>query len=61
MHCDAIPFTAVISLEARGKGAKYTALAMHGDPASTEKHRQMGFHQGWSAALDQLVAMAKTI
>src|SRR6476646_32570 len=27
---DAIPFTGVITLEAHGKGTKYTALAIHG-------------------------------
>jgi uncharacterized protein YndB with AHSA1/START domain len=54
-------FTAVISLEPHGKGTRYTALAMHGDDESRKKHEEMGFHQGWGKALDQLVAHMKTI
>jgi len=49
--------TAVISLESRGNGTKYTALVIHGDEESRKKHEQMGFHEGWGKALDQLVAM----
>jgi uncharacterized protein YndB with AHSA1/START domain len=26
-----------------------------------EQHEEMGFHQGWGTALDQLVAYAKTL
>jgi uncharacterized protein YndB with AHSA1/START domain len=53
----ALAFTAVISLESNGRGTKYTALAMHGDPASRENHAEQGFHEGWGTALDQLVAL----
>jgi uncharacterized protein YndB with AHSA1/START domain len=61
---DAVPsdpfvFTAVISLEPQGAGTKYTPIATHADEASCRKHEDMGFHQGWAAALDQLVALAK--
>ena len=52
-------FTAVIALEAHGQGTKYTALVMHGDEASTKRHEEMGFHDGWGKALEQLVAVAK--
>lgn len=58
-HCGGLVMTGIILLEPQGKGTKYTAIAIHGDEASTQKHEQMGFHQGWGAALDQLVAMAK--
>ena len=51
--------TAVISLEPHGAGTKYTALVIHGDEESRKQHEQMGFHQGWGKALDQLVAMIK--
>jgi hypothetical protein len=34
---------------------------MHGDAASSKKHKDMGFENGWSAALDQLIALAKTM
>lgn len=60
-HC---PFqlTAVILLEPAGpagKATRYTAIAMHKDVASRAKHQEMGFHEGWGAALDQLVALLK--
>lgn len=49
-------FTAVITIEPHGRGTKYSALAMHADAAGADKHATMGFHEGWGAALDQLVA-----
>ena len=52
-------FTAVITMEDHGQGTKYRALAIHGDPGVKEKHEEMGFHSGWGAALDQLVALMK--
>lgn len=51
--------TAVILLEPEGTGTRYTAIAMHADPEGKTKHEEMGFHNGWSTALDQLVAYMK--
>jgi uncharacterized protein YndB with AHSA1/START domain len=53
-------FTAVITLEPQGNGTKYTAHVMHSDEAGKDAHEKMGFHQGWGAALDQLVEAAKS-
>ena len=59
---DDVPdFTAVITMRPHGTGTKYTALAMHRDQSSCKKHEAMGFRDGWGAALDQLVAHAKTM
>ena len=56
----AAPFiTAFILLEPEGAGTRYTAIAMHVDEAAKRKHEDMGFHNGWSTALDQLVAVMK--
>jgi uncharacterized protein YndB with AHSA1/START domain len=52
-----LPFTAVIRLEPSARGTKYSALAMHGDIDTRKRHEEMGFHDGWGTALDQLVAM----
>lgn len=49
-------FTAVITLERAGHGTTYSALAMHGDPDARQRHVDRGFHEGWSTALEQLVA-----
>jgi uncharacterized protein YndB with AHSA1/START domain len=32
---------------------------MHGDEEGCKRHEQMGFHDGWGKALDQLVSVAK--
>jgi uncharacterized protein YndB with AHSA1/START domain len=52
-------FTAVITMEPHGNGTKYSALVMHGAEEDAKKHADMGFHDGWGKALDQLVAHAK--
>ncbi len=54
-------FTAIILMEPAGKtGTKYTAIAMHQSPEGAKQHADMGFAQGWGAALDQLVEVAGT-
>ncbi|HEY3742283.1 MAG TPA: SRPBCC family protein [Bryobacteraceae bacterium] len=55
-----LTFTAIVILEPHGEsGTKYTAIAMHANPETRKRHEDMGFHTGWGAALDQLVAVAK--
>ncbi|HLF77482.1 MAG TPA: SRPBCC family protein [Dehalococcoidia bacterium] len=53
-------FTAVVTLESRGDSTLYTAVAIHRDEAGRKQHEEMGFHDGWGKALDQLVALVKT-
>ncbi len=55
----AFTFTCVISLEPYEKGTKYTATVLHQDEAGRKSHSDMGFHDGWGTALDQLVALMK--
>jgi uncharacterized protein YndB with AHSA1/START domain len=52
-------FTAVILLEPHSHGTKYTAIAIHKDLSDRKKHEEMGFHEGWGIALDQLIEYAK--
>lgn len=52
-------FTAAIVLAPEGAGTKYTAVVMHPTEEGCKKHEAMGFHNGWSTALDQLVALVK--
>lgn len=54
-------FTAAILLEPAGKGTKYTAIAIHKDATGRKAHEEMGFHEGWGKALDQLVDVAKSM
>jgi uncharacterized protein YndB with AHSA1/START domain len=53
-------FTATIQLAPHGTGTRYTATVRHGDTGGCEKHKAMGFEQGWGTALEQLVAYVKT-
>lgn len=52
-------FTAVVTMEPHGDGTRYVARALHRDPEGRKKHEEMGFHDGWSQCLDQLVALVK--
>lgn len=54
-------FTAFLLLEPTAAGTRYVAIARHGDEATRAKHEEMGFHHGWGAALDQLVAHVKSL
>ncbi|MGO4447390.1 SRPBCC family protein [Phyllobacterium sp. TAF24] len=57
------PFlTSILLLEPHGNGGtKYTAMAIHRDEATRQKHEEMGFYDGWGTVLDQLVEYVKTI
>ena len=56
-----LSFTAYIDLKPKGKGTLYTATVLHKDAAGRKQHEDMGFHDGWGKATDQLVALAKTL
>jgi uncharacterized protein YndB with AHSA1/START domain len=57
----ALLFTATILIEPHRAGTKYTAIVIHGTEEDAKKHADMGFHDGWGKALDQLVAMTKAL
>jgi uncharacterized protein YndB with AHSA1/START domain len=53
-----LPFTGRIEIApADGGGTHYRAIAIHADRSGCQRHAEMGFHDGWGAALDQLVAL----
>ncbi|HUV32750.1 MAG TPA: SRPBCC family protein [Devosiaceae bacterium] len=55
-----MPFTAVIDITPDGKGGThYVATAIHRDDAGRKQHEEMGFHQGWGTAFDQLVEVVR--
>lgn len=55
------PFmSATVSFEPLSNGTRYTAIAKHPNQQKKKSHEDMGFHHGWSAALDQLLAMIHT-
>jgi uncharacterized protein YndB with AHSA1/START domain len=54
------PFTARVELTPTDDGGThYRAVAMHADSGSRRTHEEMGFADGWGAALDQLVALMR--
>lgn len=50
-------FTAMVELADAEGGTRYSATVIHADEDGCKRHAAMGFEGGWSAALDQLVAM----
>jgi uncharacterized protein YndB with AHSA1/START domain len=51
-----LALSADISFEAEGAGTRYTARVMHRSDEDARKHEEMGFHEGWGTAIDQLAA-----
>jgi uncharacterized protein YndB with AHSA1/START domain len=60
-ECSELLMTAILTLERQGNGTRYTAIALHQDETARARHEQMGFHEGWGAALDQLVDVARNM
>lgn len=48
-------------VEPEGEGTRYKAIAIHGSADTRTRHEEMGFHDGWSTVLDQLVEYMKGI
>lgn len=56
------PFlTAIIEMEPKGTGTHYRATAVHRDPETRERHKEMGFYDGWGTVVDQLIEYSKTM
>lgn len=54
------PFmTGIISLADEAGATRYTAVARHWTEEDKLNHEQMGFHDGWGKATDQLEAVAR--
>jgi uncharacterized protein YndB with AHSA1/START domain len=53
-----LPFTTRIEITPTADGGShYRAVVLHADEEGAARHREMGFHEGWGAALDQLVTL----
>ena len=52
----------IVTFEDLGDGTtRYRAVARHWTAEDKATHEQMGFHEGWGVATDQLTALAKTL
>lgn len=56
-----LAFTATITMADEGEGTRYTATVMHPDQATSDRHAEMGFHDGWGTCIDQLDAVAAAL
>jgi len=54
-------FTAVLTLTANGAGTDYKVVLMHADEDGAKKHSDMGFHDGWGTAFNQLIEYMKSV
>lgn len=52
-----LAITAILSFEAKDGGTLYTSRVLHRNPEESRKHEEMGFYEGWGAALGQLAAL----
>jgi uncharacterized protein YndB with AHSA1/START domain len=56
------PFlTAIITFTPEDGQTRYTARVRHWSAEDREKHEEMGFHEGWAKAADQLAAVARSL
>lgn len=56
------PFmTGIISFADEAGGTRYTARVLHWSEADRDTHEQMGFHDGWGKATDQLEALVREL
>ena len=53
--------TAEITMRAEGSGTRSRAVARHCDAETRRSHEEMGFHDGWGTALDQLVELMTSV
>jgi len=52
------PFmTGIITFEDEGGKTRYTARVLHWSVADRKTHEEMGFHEGWGKATDQLAEL----
>ncbi len=51
----------VLFEDAGGGKTRYIARAMHWNDETLQEHKQMGFHEGWTAVARQLEELAKTL
>ena len=56
--CD-FAMVAIITLEPQGSGTRYTARVRHWDEEAVQKHRDMGFEEGWGQCAAQLAELAE--
>lgn len=52
-----LALTAIITFAAEGPNTRYASRVLHKSEADARKHDEMGFQEGWGAAIDQLARL----
>jgi uncharacterized protein YndB with AHSA1/START domain len=58
---DDIPITAIVTMETVGTGTRYVFTALHRNEADFEENRTSGWQEGTEMAVDQFVALARSL
>jgi uncharacterized protein YndB with AHSA1/START domain len=53
-----LALTAIITMEDAGPNTSYISRVLHKNSEDSQKHEEMGFREGWGAAIDQLEKLA---
>lgn len=56
-----LALTAIVELEAKGRGTQYSSRVLHKNAADSGKHEEMGFHDGWGTVIEQLAAFTERL
>jgi uncharacterized protein YndB with AHSA1/START domain len=56
-----LALTAIMTFEAERSGTRYSSRVLHKNPADSRKHEEMGFHDGWGTAINQLAAFVERL
>jgi len=56
-----LALTAIMTLTPEDKGTHYIARVLHKNAIDSKKHEEMGFHEGWGTAIDQLAEVAERL
>ncbi|MFC7328921.1 SRPBCC domain-containing protein [Marinactinospora rubrisoli] len=54
-----VSITAEVTLRDHPEGTDYRILVRHGDPATRNRHAELGFTEGWGTAADQLTRIVE--
>lgn len=60
-HKSWLPMTAIFSMQDEGEGTRYTARALHMNAEEAQKHKDMGFYEGWGICITQLEEFAQSL
>lgn len=52
---DPVAMTAEVTLRDHEDGTDYRIVVRHGDPATRDRHAELGFAEGWGTVADQLI------